>query len=120
MARCYNPEHNRYRRYGGRGISVCDHWHNVVNFYTDMHASHFEGASIERKDNDGDYTLSNCKWATNKEQSRNKSTTVLSPEAVEEAKYLYANTSLTQAQVGFILGGVDRECIKHVVKGLRK
>ena len=71
-ARCYNPSHESYKRYGGRGIAVCTRWFNFENFLKDMGLPP-AGLTIERKNNDGDYCPSNCKWATQKEQQNNRS-----------------------------------------------
>jgi len=79
--RCLNPKYNCYHRYGGRGITVCDKWLDFINFRDDMYNSYLEHVkkfgikqtSIDRINNDGNYELSNCRWATIIEQSMNKS-----------------------------------------------
>lgn len=71
MSRCYNPRTSSYKNYGGRGIEVCERWHNFVNFYADMGDRPSPQHSLERIDNDGDYEPSNCKWATKEEQNNN-------------------------------------------------
>lgn len=73
-ARCSNPNHNRYHRYGGRGIKVCPQWATFEGFFADMGASWSSGLSIDRINNDGDYEPSNCKWSTPKEQASNRKT----------------------------------------------
>lgn len=73
--RCYNPKNNRYHRYGGRGIKVCDEWYNSFEaFLMDMGLRPSRKHSVDRIENDGDYTKNNCVWATIKTQCRNKST----------------------------------------------
>lgn len=73
--RCANPED---KNYGGRGITVCQAWlDSFETFYKDMGPRPGLEYSIERKNNDGNYEPSNCKWATDKEQSLNKRNTVL-------------------------------------------
>lgn len=70
--RCNDPNHVRYERYGGRGITVCERWSSFENFLADM-GEPPQGASIERIDNDKGYSPDNCIWATSKQQSRNQS-----------------------------------------------
>ena len=74
-ARCYAPSMADYGRYQKLGIEVCDRWrHSFQAFMEDMGECP-DGCSIDRKDSIGDYEPSNCRWATNAEQVRNRSIT---------------------------------------------
>lgn len=71
--RCNNPGNNRYALYGARGIRVCARWEeDFLNFLEDMGRRPSPDHSIDRVNNDGDYTPDNCRWATRKEQCRNR------------------------------------------------
>jgi len=71
--RCLNPLNRDYPRYGGRGISISDEWTKFKKFKEDMKPSYSKGLSIDRVDNDGDYCKDNCRWTTNTQQARNRS-----------------------------------------------
>lgn len=72
--RCKNENNPCYERYGGRGIRVCDEWNNdFVAFHDWALANGYAyDLTIDRIDVDGDYEPSNCRWATNEQQSINR------------------------------------------------
>lgn len=75
--RCYYPKHSQFKHYGGRGIKMHPSWINSFEtFIGDMGPRPSDKYSIDRKDNDGNYEPSNCRWATKGEQSNNTSTTI--------------------------------------------
>lgn len=76
VMRCHNVAHVGYDRYGGRGIKVCERWRKFANFYADM-GDPPEGKTLDRIDNNGDYTPENTRWADSKMQNRNRSSNSL-------------------------------------------
>lgn len=72
--RCYNPRDRVYRHYGGRGIIVCARWlASFADFLSDVGPRPSPAHSLDRyPDNDGNYEPGNVRWATGKEQARNK------------------------------------------------
>ena len=70
--RCFNPNSKDYPNWGGRGITVCDRWLNFENFLADMGSRPTTKHSLDRIDNDGDYSPKNCKWSTKAEQQNNR------------------------------------------------
>ena len=75
MRRCYNKESHNYERYGGRGIAVCEEWHDPKAFiqWARETIGHKEiGLTLDRADNNKGYSPENCKWSTAKSQANNK------------------------------------------------
>ena len=73
LNRCYNPKCKKFDIYGGRGIKMCRRWRrSYLNFLADMGRKPSPKYSLERKNVNGNYSPSNCKWATASEQMRNR------------------------------------------------
>ena len=71
--RCYNPKAIYYHNYGGRGISVCARWKDSFeNFYKDMGERPSVGYSLDRENNEDNYSPDNCKWASKVTQANNR------------------------------------------------
>ncbi len=74
--RCHNPNHEAWRYYGGKGITVCDRWTKFEYFLEDMGERPSVEHSIERRNNKGNYEPANCYWGTQEEQCSNRSSNV--------------------------------------------
>jgi len=80
MDRCYNPKNKGYIFYGGRGIQVCERWHDFENFLHDEYEPFYwhwitfgdKNTTIDRTNNEGNYTPDNIQYSSNKAQSQNQ------------------------------------------------
>lgn len=71
-SRCENKRHPAFKDYGGRDIKVCARWMDFSAFFLDMGPRPSAKHSIDRIDNSRGYEPGNCRWATSKEQNRNR------------------------------------------------
>lgn len=77
MERCYLPTAGNYKRYGGKGITVCEEWHDINKFAEWAEISgYIPGLTIDRIDSNKGYSPDNCRWATKKQQSNNRKNTI--------------------------------------------
>ena len=113
-SRCNNKNNRSYPQYGGRGISFT--WASFADFYGDMADSWFEGATIERVDNKGDYSKENCVWATRSEQTRNRRNTKYSDKAISFIKDSYHSGDYTQVELAEMFGDSQGN-ISNIVTG---
>ena len=106
IARCYNASNPRFASYGGRGIIVCDRWRfgdgeraGFECFIADLGPKPSKRHSLDRTDNDGNYTLENCRWATPAVQMNNRRTTITvdTPWGVMPLKHLSKRTGIPYA-----------------------
>lgn len=77
--RCYNPSDPKYKRYGARGITICDEWLNNPKSFFEwaLKNGYQEGLSIDRIGNDGNYCPENCRWVDSFTQANNKSNNII-------------------------------------------
>lgn len=91
-ARCYKPYHKSYRLYGGRGITVCQQWLESFDCFKEWADAngYEEHLTIDRfPDKNGNYEPSNCRWATWKEQERNRNNNIAPITAFGETKPIW-------------------------------
>jgi hypothetical protein len=72
IQRCTNPNDPAWKYYGARGITFDPRWQRYAAFKADMGPTWIRGRSIDRIDNNGNYTKANCQWATVLMQARNR------------------------------------------------
>ena len=74
-SRCNNPNNKSFKRYGDKGIKVCDEWVTSFKSFYDwaLTAGYKDGLTIDRIDNSKGYNPDNCRWVTSSEQNRNYS-----------------------------------------------
>lgn len=73
IKRCENTNHSAYFHYGGRGIKVCEEWHDFeIFYYWALESGCHSELTLDRIDVDGNYEPENCRWATYKQQAINK------------------------------------------------
>lgn len=88
--RCYNPSSEAYKHYGGRGIGICDRWKDDFSAFAEDMGERPEGFTLEREDNDKDYSPDNCKWADWHTQAQNRRNSLTSDTG---EKNIYRNNT---------------------------
>lgn len=107
--RCRLPTHQAWKNYGARGIVVCPSWRaSFENFWADMGLSYQPGLTLDRKDNEGDYSPENCRWVSMRTQTVNKRNSVRVFDVVTTAKrtgvskstlYYWVRKGLTRQEI---------------------
>jgi hypothetical protein len=107
--RCYRPSYNKYSRYGGRGITVCDRWRDSFENFLEDVGLPFPNQSIDRIDNDGNYEPGNVRWASRKTQANNTSRN----RTIE-----HAGNSKNLAEWGRVIGRNPSSIASRLDKGI--
>ena len=103
MDRCYRKTAANYKSYGGRGIKVCNEWHNVKTFGEWAESNGFKpNLSLDRINPNGDYSPDNCRWVTAYEQANNRRNTV----------YLTVNGETHTISEWVVITGLKRSTIR--------
>ena len=93
IQRCTNPKNKDWGLYGGRGITVCNEWLDFANFYRDM-GDQPPGLTLDRKNNDGNYEIGNCRWTSQAVQRGNRRPPRLKPTCKHGHPFTEENTHL--------------------------
>lgn len=114
LSRCNNPNHQNYKNYGGRGITVCSRWHKFIDFLSDI-GEPPEGFVLDRVDNNGNYGLLNCRWTDKKTSRRNSRSVKLSMEEAVKIRELYSEGCIQEEMAERF--NVHQVLISRVVSG---
>lgn len=109
ISRCRNK---KLKRYGGRGISVCERWLTFENFVEDMMPTFKPELTLDRRDNNGNYEKSNCRWITHEDQMMNRQ---ISFNVSNETRDILRARHITYAEYGRRLaaGQTHEQAIKN-------
>ena len=97
--RVLGPKNKAYKYYGGRGITICNEWLEFIPFRDwALNNGYADNLIIDRKDPDGNYEPTNCRWLTVLESNRNKTNTI-TMEIANEIRALYNTGKYTQREL---------------------
>ena len=119
--RCFNEKRDRFKDYGGRGITVCEEWRYSFEPFAKwaLENGYHDGLQLDRIDNDGDYCPDNCRWVTPKENSRHtRRTKTLTLNGVTKSVSEWCETlPISQYTIYWWLKEFgEKECEKRVLE----
>jgi hypothetical protein len=112
--RCTNPADPSYASYVGRGITIDPKWRSFDAFLSEMGARPTD-TSIDRIDNNGPYTSSNCRWATIAQQQRNTRKTRITMDIARDVRRC-ATEGIPQSQIA-VKHGLSIQHVSKIVTG---
>lgn len=121
ISRCLNLNAENYPYYGGRGITICPEWTNDYTKFRDWALSngYKDNLTIDRRNTNGNYEPSNCRWETQKEQQGNKRNNVIkSMEQANEIRRLNNTGDYTQKELAEMFN-VSVQLINNIINNKR-
>ncbi len=118
--RCYNKSDKDYKNYGARGIKMCPEWKD--NFWAfeswANNSGYADGLTIDRIDNNGDYSPSNCRWRTIRQQNKNKRN-ILLIDGMTQPEYCKSKGVVLEHDIDKFRNGYEIEEIQSIIKERR-
>ncbi len=101
LKRCTDPKNKDYKHYGARGIKISIKWSLFENFVKDMYPTYKKGLTLDRIDNNKEYSKRNCRWIPQSEQTKNqRSNIIYKGECASDAsRRLKGNKSLVRRRI---------------------
>lgn len=113
--RCQNPNDSRYRRYGGKGIKVCNDWQTFIPFRDwALTNGYIEGLSIDRIDSNSNYEPQNCRWLT---RAENSSRSTAKPVKCLETGEMFPSGAEAARTLGLSVHAVSYAIRRHGTAG---
>lgn len=118
IRRCYDPKVLNYKNYGGRGIETCKEWMDSRLFleWVDSNGEIPPGYELDRRNNNGNYEPSNCRFVPPVENAQNRRSTKLNKCAVQEIRILHKKGLLCIERV-IAEFGITERTLKSVIAG---